>query len=305
MRKFFPDLFLLLMAGLVAVWWVTRPTTLNTTEAVGIDYAGDLSKGGVVFNAGGCASCHMTPGQTDRKKLGGGLALKTDFGTFIVPNISSHKTDGIGAWSALDLANAMLRGVSPKGEHYYPAFPYTTYAHATIDDIRDLMAYLRTLPAIEGKAPDHDLAFPFSVRGGLGLWKALYLDTRPIVPDSTKSAAWNRGHYLVEALAHCAECHSPRDMFGGIVKDKRYAGGPDPEGSGFLPNISGKNLGSWSKDEVLDLLETGMTPDDKVAGSMADVVKNTSALPKSDREAMAEYLKSLPALESPPKPAKK
>jgi mono/diheme cytochrome c family protein len=306
MRRFFPDLFLLLIAGLVAVWWATRPTTLTTTEAVGIDYAGDVSKGGVVFNAGGCASCHMTPGQTDRKKLGGGLALKTDFGTFIAPNISSHKTDGIGTWSAMDLANAMLRGVSPKGEHYYPAFPYTSYAHANIDDIGDLMAYLRSLPAVEGKTAGHDLKFPFSIRRFVGVWKAIFLNTAPIVDDPLHTQEWNRGRYLTDALGHCAECHSPRNAFGAIVQAQRYAGGPDPEGRGWVPNITAKGLATWSKADVSELLASGFTPDfDSVGSSMASVVKNMEALPKSDREAIAEYLKSLPAVEGPPKPAKK
>ncbi len=286
-------------------WWLTAPSYLSSVEAQSLLGDGDVSRGEIVFNAGGCASCHATPGDTDRRKLGGGLRLKTNFGTFVAPNISSHKLDGLGAWSTVDLANAMQRGVSPKGEHYYPAFPYTTYAHARPEDIRDLMAYLRTLPAVEGRASDHELPPPFNVRRGLGLWKALYLEKGPIAEDSSKSVEWNRGHYLVEALAHCAECHSPRDVFGGIVKSMRYAGGPDPEGKVFLPNISGKNFASWSKDEVLDLLETGMTPDDKVGGSMADVVKNMAALPKSDRDAMAEYLKSLPAVDGPVKPPKK
>ncbi|MEN9708546.1 MAG: hypothetical protein RIQ68_954 [Pseudomonadota bacterium] len=306
MKRFFPDFFLIIVAALVVVWWMTRPTFLTGSETVGIEHGANLANGELVFNAGGCASCHMTPGQEDRKKLGGGLALKTEFGTFIAPNISSHKTDGIGAWSALNLANAMQRGVSPQGEHYYPAFPYTTYAHANVDDIRDLKAYLASLPAVAGKAPDHDLKFPFSIRRLVGLWKVLFLDTALIQEDLSKSEAWNRGHYLADALGHCAECHSPRNFLGGIVQAQRYAGGPDAEGRGWVPNITAKGLGSWSKADVSDLLASGFTPEfDSVGSSMADVVKNMAALPKSDRDAMAEYLKSLPAVDGPPKPPKK
>lgn len=300
MRKWAAALGLLAGAGAGLFWLVTAPgAAVDPSQAAALE-GGDAARGEIVFNAGGCASCHASPGQDDRKRLGGGLALKTEFGTFVAPNISPHKGDGIGAWSAADLANAMLRGVSPKGEHYYPAFPYTTYAHAKLEDVRDLMAYLRSLAPVEGKAPEHALAFPFNIRRGVGLWKAVYLDTSLIAPDPARSAGWNRGHYLVEALGHCAECHSPRDAFGGIVKAQRYGGGLNPEGDGRTPNISGKNLGSWSQDDVLEMLETGLTPDDKVAGSMAEVVRNTAALPKADREAMAEYLKSLPIVENPP-----
>ena len=138
------------------------------------------------------------------------------------------------------------------------------------------------------------------------MWKALFLDTSPIVADASKSEAWNRGRYLADALGHCAECHSPRNVLGAIVPAQRYAGGPDPEGRGWVPNITGKGLGSWSKSDVSELLGSGFTPEfDSVGSSMADVVKNMAALSKTDRDAMAEYLKSLPAIEGPPKPAKK
>ncbi len=306
MKRIFSDLLLMFLAGLVLIWWITRPVVLPDSDVVSLEHNGDAARGEIVFHAGGCASCHVKPGETDRTKLGGGLALKTEFGTFIAPNISSHKRDGIGAWSTVDLVNATQYGVSPKGEHYYPAFPYTTYAHAQLDDIRDLMAYLRTLPAVEGKAPAHDLAFPFSIRRLVGFWKTLFLDTQTIDYDPSKSEAWNRGHYLVDALGHCAECHSPRNLLGGIVQAQRYAGGPDPEGRGWVPNITAKGLGSWSKADVAEVLATGFTPEfDSVGSSMADVVKNMSALPKSDRDAMADYLKSLPAVDGPVKPPKK
>jgi mono/diheme cytochrome c family protein len=307
MKRFLSALVALAVAGFGLFWWMTRPIAAITgADALALEQGGDAARGEIVFNAGGCASCHATPGQPDRKRLGGGLQLKTAFGTFVAPNISPSKADGIGAWKTADLANAMLRGVSPEGAHYYPAFPYTTYAHAKLEDVRDLMAYLRTLTAVDGKAPAHDLSFPFSFRRGVGLWKALFLDTTPIVDEPGKSADWNRGHYLVDALGHCAECHSPRNPAGGIVAAQRFAGGPDAEGRGWVPNITAKGIGSWSKGDVSELLSTGFTPDyDSVGSSMADVVRNTGALPKADRDAMAEYLKSLPAVEGPARPPKK
>ncbi len=305
MKRLLPFLVIAAVVALSGFWWVTRPVAAITGEdAALLEKGGDAARGEIAFHAGGCASCHMTPGQKDRKILGGGLELKTAFGTFVAPNISSHKTDGIGAWSAAHLANAMQRGVSPDGAHYYPAFPYTTYAHAKLEDIRDLMAFLRTTPAVDGKAPGHDLSFPFSFRRGIGLWKALFLNSDMISDDPAKPADWNSGRYLVEALGHCAECHSPRNPAGGIVAGQRFAGGPDPEGRGWVPNITGKGLGSWSVGDVSELLATGFTPDyDSVGASMADVVKNTSALSKADRDAMAVYIKSLPAAEGPPRPA--
>ena len=307
MKRLFALLLFFGIAGLGLFWWLTRPVGfVGMDVAASLEKTGDAARGEIVFNAGGCASCHMTPGQKDRKVLGGGHEMKTPFGVFIAPNISMHRRDGIGSWSLADLANAMLAGISPAGDHYYPAFPYTSYAGASIADMADLMAYLRTLPAVEGKARAHDLSFPFNIRRGLGLWKALYLDQTPMQEDSSKSAAWNRGRYLVEALGHCAECHSPRDLFGGIIPSQRHAGGPDPEGRGFVPNITPKGIGSWTRGDIAELLATGFTPDyDSVGSTMADVVKNTGALPKADRDAMAEYIKSLPPREGPPRPAKK
>ncbi|MDB5643294.1 MAG: putative diheme cytochrome c-553 [Hyphomicrobiales bacterium] len=307
MKRLFSALLLVAIVGLGLFWWLTRPIMAVTgAQAAALEQGGDAGRGELVFNAGGCASCHATPGQPDRKRLGGGLQLKTAFGTFVAPNISPSQADGIGSWKTADLANAMLRGVSPDGAHYYPAFPYTTYAHAKPEDVRDLMAYLRTLPSVDGKAPAHELSFPFSFRRGIGLWKTVFLDTTPIRDEPGKSAEWNRGRYLVDALGHCAECHSPRNPAGGIVAAQRYAGGPDAEGRGWVPNITAKGIGSWSKGDVSELLATGFTPEyDSVGSSMADVVRNTGALPKADRDAMAEYLKSLPAVDGPPRPPKK
>ena len=266
----------------------------------------DLANGETMFNAGGCASCHATPKQEDGHRLGGGLALNTPFGRFHVPNLSADATHGIGAWSETDFVNAMLRGVGRNGEHLYPAFPYTSYQRMTLDDVRDLFAFLRTLPPDATPSKPHELAFPFNIRRGLGLWKLLYLDGKMFMPDPARSALLNRGAYLVEGPAHCAECHSGRNLFGAINHAERFAGGADPEGKGWIPNITpGPNgLASWSQQDIAYLLETGTTPDyDSVGSSMADVVVNTGRLSAADRDAMAAYLKSLPPRAG--KPAKK
>ena len=239
-------------------------------------------------------------------RLGGGFGLNSPFGTFYVPNISPHPRDGTGAWTEAQFVTAMAKGVSPDGRHYYPAFPYTSYQRMRLDDVRDLFAFIKTLPPVEGRVRDHDLPFPFNVRRGLGLWKLVYLDGRAFAPDAAQSAEWNRGAYLVGGPGHCAECHSPRDFLGGIVERQRFAGGPNPEGEGWIPNITQHNLKNWGADDIAFLLETGSGPDgDSVGGRMVAVVRNTSQLSEQDRNAMGVYIKSLPPVEGPPRPGRK
>ena len=263
----------------------------------------DLANGGTMFYAGGCASCHATPKQDDKKRLSGGLRLGSPFGTFVAPNISPDRTHGIGAWSEIEFVNAMLRGIGRGGEHLYPAFPYPSYQRMSLNDVRDLHAYLKTLAPDPTPSAPHEIGFPFNIRRGLGLWKLLYLDGRPFEPDRSKSAVHNRGAYLVEGPGHCAECHSPRNLIGGIDADWRFAGGMDPEGKSWVPNITphADGIASYSEKDIAYLLETGTTPEvNSVGSTMALVVENTSKLRPEDREAIAAYIKSLP-----PRPGKK
>lgn len=286
---------ILAIAGGVGAFVLTMPSRIPA-DALG-QRTPDLANGATMFNVGGCASCHATPKQDDATKLGGGLALATPFGTFKAPNISPDPKYGIGNWSEYDFVNAMKRGVGRDGEHLYPAFPYTSYQHMRLDDVRDLFAYLKTLPAIATPSEPHELPFPFNVRRGLGLWKQLYVDGKAFVPDSSKDAVWNRGAYLVEGPGHCAECHSPRNLIGGIDADRRFAGGADAEGKGWVPNITphADGIPNYTAKDIAYLLETGFMPDfDSVGSSMAEVVRNTGKLSAGDREAMAAYIKSLP-----------
>jgi mono/diheme cytochrome c family protein len=290
-------------AVLALYWWLTAVPAGSVLGASA--HAPDLANGLTAFNAGGCSSCHAVPGQPDRLRLGGGLAIVSRFGTFYAPNISPDPVEGIGRWSEAEFAAAVTKGISPDGFHYFPAFPYTSYQHARLEDIRDLFAYLKTLAPVPGKARDQEVPFPFNIRRNLGIWKWLYMDGKPFMPDAARSASWNRGAYLVESLGHCAECHSPRDALGGIIAAQRFAGGPDPAGEGWVPNITQKGLGDWSEKDIAYFLETGAAPDgDSAGGAMARVIKNTSQLPAADRAAMAEYLKSLPPVDGPPRPVK-
>jgi mono/diheme cytochrome c family protein len=290
-------------AGLAAYGWLTAPPQRWSASAA---YTPNAANGEIIFNAGGCSSCHAVPNQPDRLKLGGGVAIASPFGTFYAPNISPDPDDGIGRWSEADFVNAVRKGISPDGTHYFPAFPYTSYAHATVPDVRDLFAFLKTLPPVKGKVRDHDVPFPFNIRRNVGIWKRLFFDDRLIVPDQSRPPSWNRGAYLVNSFGHCAECHTPRNFLGGIIASQRFAGGPNPEGEGWVPNITQKGIGDWSKTDTSDFLENGVTPEgDSAGGAMVRVIKNTSQLKPADRDAIAEYVKSLPPVEGPKRPPKK
>jgi len=287
--------------AMLAAWWITTPQTIHEQDLP--DHAPDAGAGERIFWAGGCASCHASPVNGKRAKgddklqLGGGLELETPFGVFPVPNISSHETDGIGRWSMIDFVNAMQRGVSPRGEHYYPAFPYTSYTRMRTEDILDLKAYLDTLPPIEGRVAGPELDFPWSVRRGIGAWKRRYLDSAPVTGIEMDDDLVTHGRDLVEGAGHCGECHTPRDRFGGLKLDRWLAGAPNPEGRGQVPDItpSGKNVSDWSAGDISYYLESGFTPDfDTVGGSMVSVQENMAMLPAKDREAIAAYLKATP-----------
>jgi mono/diheme cytochrome c family protein len=263
--------------------------------------AGDPARGERIFWAGGCTSCHAAKDAEGeaQKQLGGGLALATPFGTFHAPNISPDKENGIGNWSGADFANAMMMGVSPDGSHYYPAFPYTSYARMQVGDVADLWAYLKTLPPVAKANLAHELPLPFRLRRGLGLWKQLFLSSEPVVALASPDEKLTLGRYLVEGPGHCGECHTPRNFIGGSEKTRWLAGGPAPEGKGSIPNVTpaGRDISGWSEPDIANYLETGFTPEyDAVGGTMVDVQRNMARLRPEDRAAIAAYLKAVPAV---------
>ena len=299
LKKLSGAILIVIAAAGAAGWFLSAPQKLDPQTLAQLG-SRDATRGKRIFYAGGCASCHARPkAEGDaRLELAGGMELQTPFGTFVPPNISQDKKDGIGAWSAEDLANAMMMGVSPSGENLYPAFPYTSYARMKPSDIGDLYAFLKTLPAVAGKAAPNDLRFPFNIRRGIGLWKRLYLSREPVVafPEGTPEQVL-AGRYLVEGPGHCGECHTPRDFAGGARKAEWLAGAVAAEGKGVVPNItSGEGgIADWLEEDIANYLETGFTPDfDSVGGAMVDVQANMAQLTQEDREAIAAYLKAIP-----------
>ncbi|MEX0368057.1 MAG: cytochrome c [Ruegeria sp.] len=286
----------LVAVGLVALavgWFLTRPQDADLTGLETL--SGDPAQGAWVFDAAGCASCHSAPeAEGDALRvLSGGRGFPSPFGTFYAPNISPSPDHGIGGWTVADLANAMLAGISPDGAHYYPAFPYISYSNARLQDIADLHAFMMTLPVSEQPNRSHDVGFPFSIRRGLGLWKLLNAGKGWVIEQPATDQI-DQGRYLVEALGHCAECHTPRNALGGLDRDRWMQGGPVPVGKGSFPPLVPSQL-KWTAGDIAYYLETGFTPDfDSAGGTMVEVIQNTSRLPPEDRAAIAAYLKALP-----------
>lgn len=283
---------LLALAALAAGWFITRPVPLPSDALNGL--TGDPIKGQVTFAAAGCASCHVSEdGPPD--VLSGGKAFESEFGTFIAPNISPDAIQGVGTWTDLELASAIMHGVGRDGNHLYPAFPYTSYNKADRQDIVDLIAYLRTLPPSDQPNMPHDLGFPFNLRALLGPWKLLFVKEDWVLKDPA-STALERGRYLTESLGHCAECHTPRNALGGLDRSRWMAGAAHPSGEGRIPNITSAVL-DWSEGDIASYLKSGFTPEfDSAGGEMAAVIRNTSQLTDDDRAAIAAYLKAIPPM---------
>ena len=304
LRKLIVGMTLVAVVAAGGLWFGAAPARVSE-EALG-PHEPDIANGRRMFFAANCGSCHATPGQKDDLVLGGGYAIRTPFGAFFAPNISPDLEDGIGRWTEAQFVSAVTKGTSPDGRHYFPAFPYASYQRMTQADVRDLFAFLKTLSPVQATSRSHELSFPYNIRAGVGLWKRLHLDGETFTPDPERDAEWNRGAYSVNGPAHCAECHSPRNVLGGIVEGQRFAGGPDATGKGWVPNITQWGLSHWEVDDIEKFLQSGETPDyDIVTGDMERVIANTSRLSDEDRRAMAVYLKSLPEVEGPTRPEAK
>jgi mono/diheme cytochrome c family protein len=257
---------------------------------------GDAKRGEYIAKAGGCLGCH-TETREGAQPYAGGRALKTPFGTFFGPNITPHPQAGIGRWSEQDFVRALREGLRPDGAHYFPAFPYPSFTKIVDADLRDLFAYLRSLPPSSRASQPHDLRFPFGWRWLVWFWKLFFFSPGPYVPDPALNPTLNRGAYLVNALGHCGECHTPRNFLGG-PKRSRFLGGAKLTEGGDASNLRSPRVQKISDKDLKDFLLTAMTPDGDVAAeSMAEVVRNTTGqLTVQDLDAVVAYLRSLPTL---------
>ena len=270
----------------LAVWPIGASNDLTERK-------GDPRHGAYLARAGGCIACHSDPG-SGHPALTGGSPIKTDFGSFVPPNITPHPTAGIGAWSIDDFARAVRQGVAPDGTPYYPSFPYAFYGHLSDQDITDLWAAFQGVQAQDVTAGAHDIAFPFNLRFGLKLWRAVYAKgpTTETAPD--RSETWNRGRWLVNGLAHCGACHTDRNVLGGRRPDQYLSGSDDLPDGGKAPPIRPGDLrdAGWTVSSLAFGLKSGVMPDGNTfGGGMGEVVQyGTSWLSEEDRRAMAAYL---------------
>ncbi len=260
---------------------------------------GDAKRGQYLATAGGCMGCHTMTGK-DAAVYAGGRALKTPFGIFYGPNITPDSKAGIGAWSEADFVRAMRHGERSDGSNYFPAFPYPSFTRITDSDLSDLWAFLQTLPASTRQSQPHELRFPFGFRFMVTVWKWLFFTPGPLIEAQNSPAA--RGAYLVQALGHCGECHTPRNFLGGPRRDRVLAGGMGPEGK-RVPNLTPARLKSWSDADLKEFLLSGATPDgDAAAEPMDEVIRNSSSkLLPADLAAVIAYMRSLPAIPDEPR----
>ena len=269
---------------------------LSGTWIASASAQGDAKRGEYLAKAGGCLGCH-TEDKQDAVPYAGGRALKTPFGTFYGPNITPHPQAGIGSWTEADFMRAMRHGQRPDGANYFPAFPYPSFTSIADSDLRDLWSYLRTLPASSRPSREHALGFFFRWRFLVTVWKWFFFTPVPFVSIHGASDIVNRGAYLVRALGHCGECHTPRNFLGAPKRGRFLAGRKD------VPNLTPTGLKTWSDGELKELFLTGVTPDDgPVSEAMDEVVRNTtSQLTPEDLSALIAYLRSLPPLPDEPR----
>lgn len=289
-------LFLLLISALITVagalflafvLWPLQPPTST------IPPSGDVARGAYLARMAGCIACH-TNASAGGAPLAGGLALKTDFGTFYSANLTTDEEFGIGNWTVEQFAAAVRAGISPGGRPYYPAFPYPFYAKFSEQDIADLWAAFRTVRPVSLPSRQPHLSFPYNFRPGLKLWRGLFLDSKPFEINAEKSAGWNRGKFIVTGPGHCGACHTPRNFAGARQVAQRFRGADGLPGGGRSPSITAAGLqeAGWTMESLKYALKTGILPDgDIFGGSMGEVVRDgTSFMSNEDLTAIATYL---------------
>ena len=279
-------------------WWLLRPGPLPVIAVVEDSAAGaDIRRGEYLVNIAGCVSCH-TDADNGGAYLAGGLELDTPFGNFFAPNITPDEETGIGAWSFEDFARAMRLGIAPSGERYYPAFPYTSYTQIRFDDLRAMYGYLNTVPPVRQHNMRHEMPWYIS-RFTLAGWQALFFKPGAFQPDADHDETLHRGAYIANALTHCSECHTPRNLLGATRPELFLAGtedGPDGDPAPNITSSEADGIGDWDEYDLLLYLEEGELPDgDYAGGAMVDVIDNsTSVMDPADLQAVVRYILSVP-----------
>lgn len=262
-----------------------------------------LTRGEYLARAADCEVCHTTPGEAH---YAGGLAIPLPFGTLYSTNITPDKDTGIGDYSDADFLNAVRRGIRKDGTRLYPAMPYPSYTYMTDADALAIKAYLFSRPAVHATNRSDTLSFPFSQRWSMIVWSALFNANSRFEPNTGQSAEWNRGAYLAEALAHCGECHTPRNIAFALDNRKKFAGAITAGWHAFnITSDKGTGIGSWSDDEVAAYLSNGHARGrGTAAGPMGEAVDQSfSHMSPSDIRDLVVYLRSVPAIASPDMPA--
>ena len=262
-------------------------------------HAADPANGKILFVAGGCLGCHRSDDEAvDEGLPAGGAPFPTPVGTFYPQNLTPDPETGIGSWTDVDFVTAMTRGLSPDGQHFFPAFPYTSYRRMPVEDLLDLRAYLRGLDPVHSPARPPEVPLPWLARRGVGVWKRFGLEQGAFKPDPSRGDSWNRGAYLVNGPGHCGECHTPRNLLMVTDENRHLQGGPHPRGEGHVPDLNAliaRGRYTDAADLALALTYGETFGYDKLSsGGMAGIQMNLARLPEADVRAIAEYLVSLP-----------
>ncbi len=296
-------LLVLLVSASASLWRAQSVESGTIVHSEDLSPSELVARGEYLVTAGNCASCHTTQ---NGAFMSGGLPFRTPFGTIYSTNITPDQHTGIGNWNEIDFLNSLRHGVRPDGDHLYPAFPYTAYTKASDDDILAMFAYLKSIKPVRTSPPQNDLVFPFNFRPLVAFWKLLYFRPGVYEAHEDQSDQWNRGAYLVEALAHCSACHTPRNNLGAERVTAHMGGGEFLDLVGqehyrpwSAPNLTTteRGLALWSEQDLADYLKTARNDMLESFGPMNEVIINsTRYLESQDIEAMVTYLKSLPAV---------
>jgi mono/diheme cytochrome c family protein len=288
------------VVAISAAWFFFWPASIEAVQATPAQPTGSalVAKGEYLTKAADCAACHTAPGG---QPFAGGRAFKLPFGTIYSTNITPDRETGIGQWSDAEFVRALHRGVGRNGEDLYPAFPYTAYALLSTDDVVAIRAYLSTVRPVSLRNTDNTLVFPFNQRYSLRAWKLLFMPTRQWEPSPAHDAAWNRGSYLAEALAHCGDCHTPRNLMFATKRGRKYAGAVVDGWKAYnITSDSETGIGAWSDAEIEQYLSSGHAPaHGSAGGGMGEAIDlSLRHLSSEDIAALTRYLRSIPAQRS-------